>query len=349
MSDSYTLTTEDSKEWGELLDSMPKRDVHFTSQYSKLFEEYLKSKALLYVFVSNGNTIIYPFFMRRINDIKTFDALKVDTFDIISTWYYGGPISNVTDKNKEMELFQKFLPEFETFCVENRIVSEFCRFHPFFKNHLTFYDSEMNREVVYIDLMKGWDEIYGGFKKENRKAIRKSERSGMKIIRSNDKADVKRFYEIYVSSMERKSAKSFYFFNIDFFNDMFELLKDSATMFFAEYNGKTVVVSLVLHKYGIVHDYLRGSAPEFFHLRPNNLIVKEIAKWAQENGNEIYSLGGGTTTDPNDTKLRFKSMFSRERSNFFIYKKIHDKDTYERLCKNYCNSSNYFPLYRCEE
>ncbi|MBS3055950.1 MAG: GNAT family N-acetyltransferase [Candidatus Aenigmarchaeota archaeon] len=349
MTEIEILTVNESKRWGELINDLPQKDIHFTSQYAQLFENYLKHKALLFVFKENDNVILYPFFIRKINDIEIFKDIEKEVFDIISPWYYGGPVSNITDKSREKEIFQNFTAEFGNFCRSEKIVSEFCRMHPFFKNHDNFSapELEMNRKVVYIDLKKTKEEIWNSFKKVNRKAIRKAEKGGIDISITNNKSGIKKFYDIYTNSMERKEAGKFYFFNIEFFNDMFELLKDSATIFFAEHGGNVIVASLVLHKHGIAHDYLRGSDPEFLHMRPNNLIVKEIALWAKDNGNEIFDLGGGTSTDTNDPKLRFKSLFSKDRKRFFIYKKIHNKSVYDELCKKQCNITGNFPLYRC--
>ena len=132
--------------------------------------------------------------------------------------------------------------------------------------------------------------------------------------------------------MREKESDAFYRFNDDFYAKFFANFHAELEIFRVEYQEKTIAATLVLGKYGILHDYLRGSLSQYLKLRPNDFMMDSIIAWAKDSGYHYYSLCGGLTADSDDPLLNFKKGFSPLTKKFYIYKKIHNLVKYKQLC-----------------
>lgn len=97
-------------------------------------------------------------------------------FDFSTPYGYGGWI---VEGKGIGELFR----EYQEWIKENRIVSEFVRFHPLLENHLPMEDCfEVHKlgEVVYMDLSPP-DIIWSNLSSKNRNMIRKASKNDIKI------------------------------------------------------------------------------------------------------------------------------------------------------------------------
>ena len=173
------LTLKDSARWSQLVDSCKQADIHFSPGYLKLFEDKIGGIPMLFIsYDSNDkNFVLYPFFKRRINDIDTFSSLQNEFYDIVSPWYFGGPLF-YSEINKK-ETVNSFLNNIQIFANENRIITEFTRIHPLLNVDEDFIMStkaEYRYDVSYVDLRLSLEEIWSNFKKSNRNAINAAKR-----------------------------------------------------------------------------------------------------------------------------------------------------------------------------
>jgi hypothetical protein len=174
------------------------------------------------------------------------------------------------------------------------------------------------------------------------------------VVKSNDADAIQKFIAVYTTAMESKSAGKFYYFNQKFFTDLFQNFSSEAHLFTA-YTGEQVVASQLVIGNGIVlYDYLRAVYPEYLPSRPNELLLDQISEWAHGAGYKEYCLGGGNTSDEHDSLFRFKKSLSPLTRDFYLYKKVHNREVYERRCiaegKNSTDlrfeRADYFPEYR---
>jgi predicted N-acyltransferase len=227
-----------------------------------------------------------------------------------------------------------------SYCKKNKIITEFQRFNPILENQNLFLKVKdkhvfFDREIVYVDLNNSQEDIWLGYNRHTRKNIKKAKREGLSVFRSvNPEKDLKDFIKIYQSSMKIKDANDFYFFNEKFFNNLIDWFKKEISIFFVEYKGETITASLELGKYGILHDYLRGSNPEYDQLRPTELLLDEIINWAKGNEFNAFVIGGGKTNSDDDDLLRFKKKISNNVKEYYLYKKIHDMEIYKNICRD---------------
>jgi len=330
------------KEWNEIIEQLPGKNIYITEEYSKLFEKHFCDESLLFIFGDEENFVVHPVWKRNINS---------NYFDVMSPWYHAGPTMKA-ETRVQWKLSKEFLTAFHDYCVENKIVSEFVRFYPVIDNHKQFASiMQMKKvgDVVIVDTNRPAEEMFNSFNKVCRKNIRRATKSGVKVFASTNSEDVEKFFDIYSKSMERKEAEEFYKFSLEFLKDLFRLLKGEVVMFFAEHNSQIIVGDIVIYKYGIAEDYLRGFDPSFSSMRPNNMLVFEAAKWCGENGCKLLNLGGGGRSSTEEL-FHFKSGFSKNTAEYFVSGVVHDQKVYDILCKkknaDKTNSKDFFPAYR---
>jgi len=340
-------------QWKYYYEELWNKGIYHSPDYIKVLETYYGDEAELLIFGNEQEFMYHPYFKRKLDKLpfSSHKSCNLDLSsycDIVSSWYYGGPLCSIQNGPKQNELSAKFIEEFHRYCLETNIVSEFIRFDPILDNHLPFIgliDIQKNRETVCVDLKESEEEIWGNFEGRNRTSIRRAKKSGIKIERSTREKDIIEFSKIYAVEMERKNAPQHYRFHLPFFNKMMSCLDSKISLFLAKIDDKMIGGSLCTHAHGIVNDMLMASLFEYWKYQPNNLILYEAILWSKRNGHNIFDLQGGR-----DGVFKFKKSFSRTRKNFHTSSIVHNNHIYEKLCKLACEhgmgDSDFFPKYR---
>lgn len=347
------LFASDNIDWNTWISNISAADFYFTSEYMGLFQSLTGDHARLFIAGSNEHYIAYPFFIRMIP--FSSPALNLETFfDIISPWYYGGWLEyNPLNKSSE-KLHRFFLYEFHRFCVENKIVSEFGRLHPFVSSKIlddktiTFRNAG---KIAFIDLHKDIADIWDDFSSNNRNKIRKAINFPIKISSSCSGYEISRFYEIYTQWMKSIHAADRYFFPKSFFDSLISLNKFSKLLI-AEYENQVIGGLLLLGNQIYSHSYLSASMPEFRMSGVNNILKYFGLLFSKKAGQRYFLLGGGH--QGNDSLWKFKKGFSKASMDFKIFYTIHLPEIYNSLCQEAFSriatlpSNFYFPEYRYE-
>lgn len=357
----------EKKAWKERIAALSPRDVFYTPEYLMVFEgcpagetrTNFGGEACLFVYGDEDDFIVNPFFKRDLQDLPFYASAQAQKpfYDIASPYGYAGPAARVTHRNLESALWKGFLDEFHKFCRENNIVSEFVRLNPFLRNHepLGFTGNvKESGAIVYIDLTASEDTLWKNFKKPNRNCITRARRENVEISRTKKKDDLEAFYDIYNKNMDRRKAKKMYYFPMEFYDLLFDLLKENVSLFVAKHGGEIISAALFIGEENFIHYYLSGTRPETRSLGSNNLLLYEAMLWAKGHGYKTLNLGGGYKAG--DNLFRFKSTFSKTTTAFYTYRKVHDESMYHALCTardSYAKSigeslieSDYFPRYR---
>lgn len=357
------LTTNDRERWRSLVGALPQRDVFFTPEYVTLFERLSGEAARLFVYGDDANYVIYPFFVRRINDLAFYRALPLDGhtqyFDVVSPYGYSGPAARVVDPDAELGLWRGYLSAFHQYCLDARIVCEFARLNPFVGNHrylqILTGGVQVSNDIIYADLTRSEEELWHALNRGNRSNIHKARRAGVRVERSDERAHVARFYELYVATMRRNQAVGWYYFSPEFFEDSFAWLGDKISLFCASCQNQIIAAASFLHDGDIVHYFLGGSDREHLDLRPNNLLMYQVMCWAKRQGYRLFNLGGRYGS--NENLARFKAAFSKRTIPFYTYRAVHNVPVYHKLCQRHAEyrsstgrppleDASYFPLYR---
>ena len=238
---------------------------------------------------------------------------------------------------------------------EENIVDNFVRYHPVLANAVSMKAcSEVIDlgKTVAMDLTSE-EVIWTNIHTKNRNMIRKAEKNGIVIKHGQGLELFDEFVRIYNATMDKDHAEDYYYFKPEFYRSIHEDLKDNHEMFWAEYEGKIIAMSIMIFANGRLNYHLSGSDIEYRNLAPSNLLLYKAALWGCEKGMKTFHLGGGVGSGE-DNLFKFKIAFNRFSDyQFSIAKHVFDKVKYDELVEirakedvNFNRESRFFPLYR---
>ena len=363
MFESKILTTNDQKEWHEILHRHNFADVNYLPEYLTIFEKETNmapftsfgGKGQLFVFGDSNNQIIYPFFKRNISDLSFSDDNTKNMFDIISPYGYGGPIA-LADLESNEELWKNYFSSFDSYCKSENIVSEFCRLQPYFRNQgpVSKYSNGTvikSGQVVYIDLTLSEDALLAEMIKGHRRKICKAlNSSDIQFNTDVSPESPNIFFNIYSENMQRVGASEKYFFSQTFFNSVFKYLENTICFGRITYQGNDCSVLITLAAGEVAYAWLSGTKADYMSINPNNIIMYQSMIRLKKEGFKVLIMGGGRGNLA-DSLYSFKAGFSPLNLDFYIYKKIHLQAEYNKLVelRNLkAPIEQFFPLYRLE-
>ena len=333
----------DEPRWNEIVRSFKDHDIYYLRGYLKSLKINGDGTPLLFYYDDNQTRGINVVLKRDISDLGYFSDLERNKFfDFTTPYGYGGWV--IEGNNKE-ELFY----EYENWCRENCIISEFVRFHPLTENQkysLDSYDVIPLGQVISMDCTNE-ETMWMNMSSRNRNKIKKAINTGVTVSFGGiEKLD--EFIKIYEETMERDNAEDYYFFKKEYYDCLFTDLKDNLMVFSAELNGKTLSTCIVFMENDRLSYHLAGSTRVSGNIYETNLLIYEIAKWGNKNGYKSFLLGGGVGSHE-DYLYQFKRGFDDKHSyQFYIGKKIYLKDRYEELVtkRDKIDNPGFFPAYR---
>ncbi|GAA0076323.1 hypothetical protein UT300005_07010 [Clostridium sp. CTA-5] len=318
-----------SNKWNSYINKLPPqfRDIYFTSEYYKLYEANGNGFGKLFVYKDKENLAIYPFLINVISGYELNDSY----YDIETAYGYGGPVVNTSDSN----FVGNFERAFKEFCSQNNIIAEFIRFHPFLNNYKIFMDNikvSHNRITSYIDLSKDIEKIWtSDITSKNRNVIRKAEKSALKV---NFDTDLNSFKKLYKITMDNVNASSQYYFSEEYFSALSRLNNVCLNV---KLENVTIASAVFLKGYQNFHYHLSGSLKEYLKYSPNNFLLWTAIKYAKSNGFCKFHFGGGLTDSLTDNLYKFKKSFCKNTADFYIGKRIHNKEIYNCLINKWEN------------
>lgn len=337
------ITNSEKEKWDDIVCSFSDYDVYYLCGYVKAFEIHGDGQPELLYYEANGLRAMYVYMKRRILD---------GLYDSVTPYGYGGVLFEGDTSTSNLEAFKK---EYEGIMKESNIISNFVRYHPVLKNA-----EPMKQISNVIDLGKTiamdltsseviWENIHS----KNRNMIRKAEKNGVVIKHSKgmDLFDV--FIKIYNATMEKDNAEEYYYFKRPFYESIHNDLQNHYELFYAEYEGNIIAMSIMLFANGRLNYHLSGSDMEYRNLAPSNLLLYKAALWGCEQGMKTFHLGGGVGSGE-DNLYKFKASFNKYSDyQFSIGKQIFNDAKYKELVElkrffvpSFNGTSEYFPLYR---
>ncbi len=298
-------------------------DIFFTPEYQDLFAQTeFGGEPCQYA----G----YLFYKRRIEGTSYFD--------IVSPYGYSGHTQESA----------KNLDSFHIWCLQENIIAEFARLHPFIENHKCLESDflKYEHEIYYVDLTQSEDDIWKGFDKGCKSAIKKAQKDYLAEIRISNLSELMYWYTLYTDTMRRIQASDSYFFTRAWSVKMFYLFNDNIAVGVCFDDEAERISQSILLRYGdYCHYFLSGSKER--SQGASNLVLWKAIKWAKTQGCKVFNLGGGLKAG--DSLESFKRSFTKTSKPFFTYRKIHNQEVYNQLCRDkgvQPNSDGFFPAYR---
>ena len=331
MTTIYTLNEKDL--WKDAFNKLPseQQDIYFTPEYYSIYEANGDGEARCFVYQSQNQIALYPFLLNSINRLG-YD-LNNEFYDIQGAYGYNGPSSSSNNN----EFIAAFWNEFDNYCNTNNIVAEFTRFHPLLQNYnLTknHFQTFLDRETVCLDLTLPYNEIWEKqYSTKNRNIIRKSITNGnyCEILTNPTDEEINAFVRTYEHSMIAVSADDYYFFNKNYYKQIFKsLIGNLYLVLIRNKEHEISCASLFFHCGKYFHYHLSGRS-EHADQTVNNYLLDQAVQLAQKVGATKFHFGGGSTRNADDGLLLFKSRFSKDRTPFHIGKKIHNPSIYQNI------------------
>ncbi|MFK4998692.1 hypothetical protein ACI2OX_19450 [Bacillus sp. N9] len=206
------ITLSESEKWDEVVKSFKNYDVTYLSGYAKAFQLSGEGEPLLFYYVDSSTRGINVVMKRDIAKAKPFiNNLPLNTwFDVSTPYGYGGFLL-------EGDNYEGVNNAFNSYCIENGIVSEFVRFNLFsgFESYYTgVVETNTHNIVRYLDLPL--DAMLMDFEHKVRKSLKKAEKAELKVEIDNTGSRLEDFLEIYYGTMDRNNADDRFFFTKEF-------------------------------------------------------------------------------------------------------------------------------------
>ncbi len=292
--------------------------IYYSKEYASL---YLNDGDEIYeFFYSEGDKEFYNIAIKR-------RIGETEYFDLETPYGYGGWFSNTDDKN----FIERAVKKYEEDSISQNIVAEFIRFHPF--NNFPHIHSELfdffryDRDVVVVDLTKPKEERWKDYSSTTRNKIRKAE----KLLDFNMNCNLNEFIELYKATMDKNKASDFYYFSKNYFENITNI--KNAKLFCALIGDKMSAGSIFLESKYIVSYHLGAKDYGINILGANYFLFDNIFDYYSKLGKSYALLGGGRTTDKEDSLFKFKQKFSNLTLPFYIAGKIFNKEVYKYLAQ----------------
>lgn len=339
----YSL--EQAEQWDLIVRSFKEYDVYWLSGYVKAFQTHGDGKPLLFFFENDTTRGINVLMRRDIADDGHFNGKVPEKkyYDLATPYGYGGWII-------EGEETEELFAAYESWCLENGIVSEFVRFHPMLKNHeacKNFYNVIELGEVVHMDLTSP-SVIWANMVRECRNRIRKALKNGVRIYNGRTPEIYETFRKIYHCTMDAVKADQYYYISEAVCQSFLEDLSDNAQVFFAVKDKVVIGATIILTANGRINYHFSGRLQEYSLWAPMNLLLYNVALWGYANGYKTFYLGGGVGSKE-DSVIKFKRKFYKGKLNrFYIGEKVYDREKYFALLslRDEVVDSGFFPAYR---
>lgn len=319
-------------------------DIYYSKEYISL---YLKEDETIFEFKYQEDEYIFHNIaikrpIKKIGDIDTCNGY----FDLETAYGYGGFVINTDDQ----EFIANAVNQYVKKCMEENIIAEFIRFHPFNESpikHRELFDMNLyDRDVVYVDLELSREERWNSYSSKTRNILRKCE----KELTFEQSVNIEKFVDLYEQTMNKNNAGEFYYFSKDYYE---QLLKNSSIDLYVVKKDEQVISSaFFMQSDAFCHYHLSANDYNMRQYNANYLILDKMFELAKSNGKKYLHLGGGTTSLKDDSLLKFKQKFSKLTKPFYISGKIYNKDIYDKYIQLWEEQSidkvKYFLKYRLE-
>ncbi|NLN26319.1 MAG: GNAT family N-acetyltransferase [Bacteroidetes bacterium] len=343
-----------------------KNDIYFDPRLGEIYAKLEGGRFQEFNYKTDAGHIRHQFIIRPIelpdslsnsaepdNSIGSASPVLEGYYDLSTPYGYGGPLIMEVEPGRKQELLDGFTQTFAGYCSEQRIVSEFIRFHPIANNATDFsstYDVVLFNHTVGTNLTDYDDPFQEEFSKSARKNVRRALRAGLTFEIEEYPDTLEDFTDIYYQTMERNKAKEKYYFGEEYFSAFIETMPEAVLKCSVFYKGKTIAMGFYLRSDEILHTHLSGTLNEYLNLSPAYLLRYALVKWGKKMGYKLIHNGGGTSGDPDDNLYRFKKGFGQNTEfDFHIGRKIWNQEVYRKLVKlSGTAHTSFFPQYRAE-
>jgi hypothetical protein len=335
-----TLLDVDAPEWEEVLRAA-RHDFYHLPAYVALCAAQESARPCALSVKAGDRTTLLPLLIR---------GIPGGGLDATSPYGYPGPVGVGSDDPAFLRIALKAGLEA---LRDAGLVSAFIRLHPLLNPAPPDGVGTLvvHGDVVIVDLTLSSEELWAQTRHNHRRDISRAIRQGYAAHMDDEWRHLASFKRLYRQTMERRSAREFYFFEDAYFDGLRDALGERLHLCVVEKAGAVAAAGLYAETDGIVQYHLSGTAEAFQDVRPMKLMMHFVRSWAKDRGNVVLNLGGGVG-GADDSLLQFKIGFSPLRRSFATLRQVIDEREYTRLVAardprlDPDVRTGYFPQYR---
>ena len=286
------------------------KDIYYQTEYSSLYTTN-ENEVFNFEYQEEDKKILFRSIKHKIESVAGV-AIKEELYDLETPYGYGGPLTNCYEK----EFLENAFTAYRNECAAQHIVCEFIRFHPFnpiskLNDLFDFHTQE--RQVVIVDLTLTTEERWAKYSKNTRNILRKTNK---KLQRVKNGVSLDNFCSLYELTMDKNNASDFYYFQREYFNKLTKV--KGIELLNVELENSTVSTGFFMHGKELAHYHLSANNCDFLRENGNYALLDFAFENAKEQGCRWMMLGGGRTSDNNDSLFKFKAKFSDQVLPFYI-------------------------------
>lgn len=325
--------------WQNLISSFHTdfQDIYFKPEFLLMCSKE-KSEPLMYFYEEGNNFWCYSFLKNQI-DNNLIHCENDSFYDIETPYGYGGPLSN----SNEPKFLKNAQHNFFEWCNTNNIVAEFVRFHPIIKNQ-KYYNNldsvELNRLTISYSFQDR-ESINVNYDSKTRNMIKNFKKNNLNCIVTKSFHRYCQFVDLYKKIIADKDTSKFYLFGDKYFSLLYDVLCKNGWLICIENESDEFIGgSIFLQGKQFSHYHLSATERTREYSGINNVILDLAINKAKESNLKSIHLGGGNSSSPNDTLFKFKEKMGNTKNEFYIGRKIYNKNIYQLIKKNWENQGN---------
>ena len=326
-------------------------DIYFNELYGKLGEYIERGKCISFHVETKNGIVSNMFILRKIPNL--IDGIQY--YDIVTPYGYGGPI--IKDASNITALVKDYYNEFAAFCQEHRIVSEFIRYHPIYRNWEPFdsiYENCYSRHTIGTNLKDYDDPIQSEFSKSARKELRLAVSNEVTCSVHEHPSSLMIFRKLYEKTMDRNGADSVYYFPSKYYRILETQLSPYVLEIRAHYQNEVIASEIYLTQGELMHAHLLGSDDRLLLTAGGAMLEATAVRWGKDHGYMFIHHGGGRTSSDDDSLYQYKKKFGKHTQfDFYVGKKVWNTKIYNRLSDmrlktGSIKDDSFFPIYRAQ-
>ncbi|QHJ70560.1 hypothetical protein [Planococcus halotolerans] len=314
--------------------------------YGMLYEEVYKGKCMIFEFKNSLGSVKHLFMKRKV----PYQVEGITYYDLITPFNYGGPVIEGCKEEDKWDLINDFQIEFQKYCQENNIVSEFIRFHPLLQNSMDFlhcYELDYLEDSKGINISRHNNTLTEELSVDCIEKVLEAFKSGVdyEIFTGKDTIDdFSRFITKVQGSKENQSPQ--------YFEGCKELLDDQLIFIEVKLEGEVVGMAMNIRTDKVLTTHLLVTDKIGDSLNAAYVLHFALAVWSRSNEVELIHLAGNWINKSEKENATFKNNFRVFTDyQYCIGRKIWNEEIYEELCdrakvERYID---YFPAYRVRE
>ena len=326
----------DNAAWGNVLSqlALPYRDVYFTLAYHQLHVVNGDCKVECMVLAEGGQTLMVPG-MRA--PIPSDDASAF--FDLQSCNGYGGPLAS---PSASRDFLEQAWGEWQRRSAATGIVAGFFRLHPLLANECCLPESArviLDRQTVFVDLADGPRAAWQRADARHRNMVNKGQREGLRVD-WQDPTGWDDFELLYNEAMRRLNAPSALRFSHAYFAGLRQLPGAALACI---RRGDALAAAAVFLFGPIWGHYHLSAHREGSGNHLTNCLLQSALERCLDRGLRGLHLGGGRTSSPEDTLLKFKLGLGGRLLDFKVALVVANLAHYRRLCDHWAQKTGVPP------